>query len=69
MYECKSILSLEIQIPSLRISLMIEMTNKDKYRLHPQEVETLDNKRLQAQQQIELYQSRISRAFNKKVKD
>jgi len=29
----------------------------------------LDNKCLQAQQQIELYQARISRAFNKKVKE
>jgi len=29
----------------------------------------LDDKRLQTQQQIELYQDRISRAFNKKVKE
>jgi len=28
-----------------------------------------DNKRLQAQQQIQLYQARITRAFNKKVKE
>jgi len=31
-------------------------------------LEALDDKRLQAQQQIELYQARITRAFNKKVK-
>jgi len=30
-------------------------------------LEALDDKRLQAQQQIELYQARITRAFNKKV--
>jgi len=29
----------------------------------------LDDKRIQAQQQIELYQARIFRAFNKKVKE
>ena len=29
----------------------------------------MDNKRLQAQQQIELHQAQISRAFNKKVKE
>jgi len=29
----------------------------------------LNDKRLQAQQQIELYQARISSAFNKKVKE
>ena len=34
-----------------------------------QELEALDNKRLQPQQQIELYQARITRAFNKKVKE
>jgi len=32
-------------------------------------LEALDDKCLQAQQQIELYQARITRAFNKKVKE
>jgi len=45
------------------------MTNEEKHRLRLQELETLDDKRLQAQQQIELYQARISRVFNKKVKE
>ena len=46
-----------------------EMTNKEKHRLRLQELEALDDKCLEAQQQIELYQGRISRAFNKKVKE
>ena len=45
-----------------------EMTKEEKHRLRLQELEALDDKRLQAQQQIELYQARITRAFNKKVK-
>jgi len=45
------------------------MTKEEKYRLRLQELEALDDKRLQAQQQIELYQVRITRAFNKKVKE
>ena len=45
------------------------MTNEKKYRMRLQELEALDDKRLQAQQQIELYQARITRAFNKKVKE
>ena len=45
------------------------MTNEEKYRLWLQELEALDDKHLQAQQQIELYQARITRAFNKKVKE
>ena len=34
-----------------------------------QELEALDDKYLQAKQQIKLYQARISRAFNKKIKE
>jgi len=44
------------------------MTNEDNDRLRLQKLEALDEKRLQAQQYIELYQTRISKAFNKKVK-
>ena len=45
------------------------MLDEEKHQLHLQELEVLDNKRLQAQQQIELYQARISRAFKKKVRE
>ena len=45
------------------------MTNEEKHRQRLQELEALDDKRLQAQQQIEFYQARITRAFNKKVKE
>ena len=44
------------------------MTKEEKHRLRLPELEALDDKRLQAQQQIELYQARITKAFNKKVK-
>ena len=67
-YGCEAVLPLEIQIPSLRIALATKMTEADNDRLRLQELEALDEKRLQAQQRIELYQARISRAFNKKVK-
>jgi len=45
------------------------MTNEEKHRMRLQELEALDNKRLQPQQQIEFYQARITIAFNKKVKE
>ena len=45
-YKCEAVLSLKIQIPSLRIALETEMTNKDKQRLRLQELEVLDDKRL-----------------------
>ena len=45
------------------------MADEEKHRLRLQELEALDDKRMQAQQQIELYQARKFRAFNKKVKE
>jgi len=68
-YGCEAVLPLEIQIPSLRVTLTTKMTDEEKHRLRLQELEALDDKHLQAQQQIELYQARIFRALNKKVKE
>jgi len=45
------------------------MTERYNDRLRLQELKALDEKRLQAQQCIELYQARISKAFNKMVKE
>ena len=56
-------------MPSLRVALATKMTKEDNDRLRLQELEALDEKRLQAQQHIELYQAWISKAFNKKVKE
>ena len=68
-YGSEAVLPLEIQIPSLRVALATEMTDEEQHILRLQELEALDDKRLQAQQQIELYQARISKAFNKKVRE
>jgi hypothetical protein len=67
-YGCEAVMPLEIQIPSLRITLATKMTEADNDQLRLQELEALDKKRLKAQQRIELYQAHISKAFNKKVK-
>jgi len=56
-------------MPSLRVALATKMTERDNDRLRLQELEALDEKRLQVQQHIELYQARISKAFSKKVKE
>ena len=66
-YGCEAIIPLEIQMMSLRVAFMTRMTKEDNDRLRIQELEVLDEKRLQAQQHIELYQARISKAFNKKL--
>jgi len=68
-YGCEAELPLENQIPSLRVALTTKMAEEEKHRLRPKELEVFDDKHLQAQQQIELYQTRIFRAFNKKVRE
>uniref|UniRef100_A0A2N9IB92 Integrase catalytic domain-containing protein n=1 Tax=Fagus sylvatica TaxID=28930 RepID=A0A2N9IB92_FAGSY len=67
-YGVKAVLPLERQIPSLRIAIQEGLTNEENARLRLEELEALDEKRLEAQQHLECYQARLSRAFNKKVK-
>jgi len=55
-YGCEAILPLEIQILSLPVALTTKMIDKEKHQLRLQELKALDNKHLQAQQQIEIYQ-------------
>src|SRR4051812_7082508 len=52
----------------LRVALTIEMMKKENHKMRLEELEKLPGKHLKAQQQIELYQIRISTAYNKKVK-
>src|SRR5436190_1845376 len=68
-YGAEAVLPLEIQIPSLRVALASQMTEEDKHQARLRQLEALDAKRLQAQQQIELYQARISKAYNRKVRE
>ncbi|XP_012839468.1 PREDICTED: uncharacterized protein LOC105959853 [Erythranthe guttata] len=67
-YGVEAVLPLEKQIPSLRIAIQEELTQEENARLRLAELEALDEKRLEAQQSIECYQARLSRAFNKKVR-
>ena len=62
------VLPLERQIPSLRIVIQEGLTVEDNARLHLEELEALDEKRLDAQQRLQCYQARLSKAFNKKVR-
>src|SRR3954466_15984326 len=67
-YGCEAVLTLEIQIPSLRIATASSMTEEEKDKQRLAQLEQLSEKRLKAQQQIELYQARIARAYNKGIK-
>ncbi|XP_074300412.1 uncharacterized protein LOC141631672 [Silene latifolia] len=67
-YGVEAVLPLELQIPSLRIAIQEGLTDDENDKLRLAELEALDEKRLEAQQKLQCYQARLSRAFNKKVR-
>ncbi|KAL0406168.1 UNVERIFIED_CONTAM: hypothetical protein Slati_3930700 [Sesamum latifolium] len=67
-YGFEAVLPLKSQIPSLCIAIQEGLTVEDNARLGLEELEALDEKRLEAQQQLQCYQARMTRAFNKKVR-
>ncbi|XP_030964527.1 protein NYNRIN-like [Quercus lobata] len=66
-YGVEAIIPSEQQIPSLRIAIQEGLTNEENAQLRLEELEALDEKRLEAQQRLECYQVRLSQAFNKRV--
>ncbi|KAK4397137.1 hypothetical protein Sango_1550300 [Sesamum angolense] len=67
-YRVEAVLPLEQQIPSLRIAIQEGLTEEENAQMRLKELEALDEKRLEAQQRLQCYQVRLSRAFNKKVR-
>ncbi|CAM8988403.1 unnamed protein product [Rhodiola kirilowii] len=67
-YGVEAVLPLELQIPSMRIAIQEGLSSDENDMLRLAELEALDEKRLQAQQSLQYYQARLSRAFNKKVR-
>ncbi|KAM1067541.1 hypothetical protein ACFX2B_022584 [Malus domestica] len=66
-YGVEVILPLESQIPLLRMVIQKGLTEEENAKLRLQELEALDERRLEAQQHLKCYQERLSKAFNKKV--
>ncbi|KAI5349072.1 hypothetical protein L3X38_001959 [Prunus dulcis] len=65
-FGSEPVLPLEVQLPSLRVAL--QLTNPDENaNVRLAELEALDEKRLAAQQRLEIYQAQMAGAFNKKV--
>ncbi|XP_071923111.1 uncharacterized protein [Coffea arabica] len=52
-YGVEAILPLECQIPSLRIAIQERLSEENNVRFRLEELEALDEKRLEAQQRIE----------------
>ncbi|KAK4397784.1 hypothetical protein Sango_1253900 [Sesamum angolense] len=66
-YRVEAVLSLELQIPSLRIAIQEGLIEEENAQIRREELEALDEKRLEAQQRLECYLARLSRVFNTKV--
>ena len=60
-------LPLEVEIPSLRVSLKGLVTDEDYCNMRLKELELLDEKLQASFDHMRIYQKCISKAFNKKV--
>lgn len=67
-YGSEAVLPLEVEVPSLRVAIHEEITQDEQVRLRFQELDTLEEGRLQAVQNLELYRQNMVRAYNKLVK-
>ena len=65
----ESVLSIELEVPSLRILNESQISEAEWLADRYSELALLDEKRLQALYQTQGYQRRLARAFNKKVKN
>eukprot|EP01018_Ginkgo_biloba_P030378 Gb_12818 [translate_table: standard] len=64
----EAILTVEIELPSLRISLR-DLIDDEEYRVaRGQELELLDERRLNALNHLKAYQNRLRRRYNQNVK-
>ena len=61
-------LTIEVEIQSLRILVETKVLEKDWMKERYEQLALIDEKRVRAQYHAQGYQKRIARAFNKKVK-
>ncbi|XP_010327555.1 uncharacterized protein [Solanum lycopersicum] len=68
-FRTEAVLPLERQLPSLRLAIKEGLTEEDNARPSLEDLEALDENRLESQQSLEFYQAHLSCAFNKKIED
>ncbi|XP_070039640.1 uncharacterized protein [Nicotiana tomentosiformis] len=67
-YGSKAVIPAEVEIPSLRIIQEAELSDTEWIRSRYEQLALIDGKRMKAVCHGQLYQNRMSRAFNKRVK-
>lgn len=68
-YGTEAVLPYEVQVPSLRVAIDDELTHQEKRESLLAQLELLDEKRLHAADHARAYQLRLSRAYQKKVRE
>jgi hypothetical protein len=64
----EAVLPLEVEIPSLRVAVHEQLTDDENAKLRLQELETIEETRLIAQQNLEAYRIQMSRTYDKMVR-
>ncbi|XP_070056961.1 uncharacterized protein [Nicotiana tomentosiformis] len=67
-YGTETVIPAEVEIPSLRIIKEAELSDAEWIRSRYEHIALIDEKRMNAVCHGQLYQNRMSRAFNKRVK-
>ena len=67
-YGYEAIVPLELEIPSLRISLQGDISNEDARKARLQQLELLDEKRIKSIEHQKLYHAKLKREFGNKIK-
>ncbi|XP_070022146.1 uncharacterized protein [Nicotiana sylvestris] len=64
-YGTEAVIPPEVEIPSLRIIQEVELSDEEWIRSHYEQLALIDGKRMNTVCHCQLYQNRMSRAFNK----
>lgn len=68
-YKYEVILTIEVEIPSLRVSLESVVNNEEYWVFRLNELELLDERFLSALNHLQVYQNWIKQSYNKKIKN
>ncbi|PKU59906.1 hypothetical protein MA16_Dca019608 [Dendrobium catenatum] len=66
-FSSEAVIPLEVQLPSLRVVVNYQINTEQNARLGLEELEGLEEKRLQAQQNLKLYKAKMIQAHDKLV--
>ena len=67
-YETEAFIPVEVEIPSLRVIVEAEIDNNEWVKTQLEQLSLIEEKRLTSVCHSQLYQRRMARAYNKKVR-